>query len=208
MTLGQSYLHPLLNGFILALLFWLCGLFLFVRDAGDFAAQPAPEKADGIVVLTGAKERVPTGLDLLVRGTAPLLLVSGIGEMRGDAGDMADRLVPLGHPARAFLPCCITLGTYAEDTPGNAIETRNWAEKHRLKRLIVVTSAYHMRRALIEMRARAPQLFFRGFAAPAPQVHLDGFWNWPGSASLLAEEYNKCLFALLRAGIRSIFPGT
>lgn len=207
MNLRHSYLHPLLNGFIILLLLWLAGLFVYVRDAEHFTMAQTNNNVpiDGLVVLTGSKERVPLGLDLLVAGVSERLLISGLGETPEDKPAIANKIVPPSHPAHEKLSCCITLGTYAEDTRGNAIETRAWAEKFNLKRLAIITSHYHMRRALIEMRGHAPHLLFVPYASVPSHVHLNGWWMWSGSASLLAEEYNKLLFAMLRSGIRALF---
>lgn len=206
MFLKNSYLHPLLNGFIILLLLWLAGLLLFVRDVEGFIPTGTPtEKADGIVVLTGAKERVPLGLELLAKKTAPRLLISGLGETPEEKPEIKDKLVPSSHPARSLLSCCITFGTYAEDTRENAIETRAWAEKHNLTRLLIITSHYHMRRALLELHSYAPKLIFTPYASVPENVHIKGWWVWPGSASLLAQEYNKLLFAFFRFGIKSLF---
>jgi uncharacterized SAM-binding protein YcdF (DUF218 family) len=209
--LRNSYIHPLLNGGIILLLLWLLGLLFFARDVTDMAATPPvtsapPRSADGIVVLTGGRDRVPVGLDLLLEGRAPLLLISGMGGTTAEESSVvAEKIIPENHPAHDKIACCITFGTYAEDTHGNAVETAAWAKKHTLRSLIIVTAHYHMRRALLEFSGALPGVALLPYGVNPDNVRLHHWWDWPGTARLLMEEYNKLLFAFLKAALRKIF---
>ena len=83
----------------------------------------------------------------------------------------------------------VTLGRHAASTRGNALETAAWAEQNRIGSLIVVTAAYHMPRALAELRQALPvvQLY------PMP-VH--GAGDKGPSLRLEAEEYTKYLLTM------------
>ena len=54
------------------------------------------------------------------------------------------------------MTCCVDLDYSAINTEGNAIETKRWAHRRGIRSLIVVTSNYHMPRAMAELRASFP----------------------------------------------------
>ena len=66
--------------------------------------------------------------------------------------------------------CCVDLGFEAEDTIGNAHEIAAWAEAKGYDSLIVVTSDYHMPRALTEIRAAAPGVELTPYAVETPSL--------------------------------------
>ncbi len=200
MTLKNSFLPSLFNGLFIFLLAWLAGLVVYSQDVARLQNEGLNlnMKADGIVVLTGGEGRVPAGLDLLQSGFAPRLLISGVDPRAG-----AQSLIQ-GHPAKSKMACCITLGVFAEDTHGNAKEAAGWAEKHDLKSLIVITSNYHMRRALLEFNQALPKTLISYYAVNPPQAHIGEWWAYSGTASLMMEEYNKLLLALVKAGLHHI----
>lgn len=176
---------------LLALLLALfgAGLLWFALQAGQ--AGTLPERADGIVVLTGGAGRLELGLRLLAEGRARRLLVSGTG--RGELADLAAAAGLRPAITARIDPAAVTLGRDARSTRGNARETADWVAAHRLDSVIVVTSGYHMRRALMEMRRTLPP---RVALLPAPLVpHLaDGHDQVP--LRLLLSEYAKFLGAL------------
>lgn len=181
--------RPVLAGLAALALLLGAGFAWFAAQAGRPAEVPA--HADGIVVLTGGAGRLELGLRLLAEGRAGRLLISGTG--RGELGDLltAAGLDPL--LAAGVAPGAVTLGRFARSTRGNARETADWVAAHGLHSLIVVTSGYHMRRALIELHRTLPATVA---LSPAPLVpHLpDGQDHVP--LRLLAAEYGKWLGAL------------
>ncbi|MCC6716568.1 MAG: YdcF family protein [Acetobacteraceae bacterium] len=165
------------------------GFAWFVAQATSPAAVPA--HADGIVVLTGGAGRIELALRLLAGRHADRLLISGTGR-----GELADLLAAAGLDARlaaAVPPQHVTLGRGARSTRGNARETADWVAAHDIHSLIVVTSGYHMRRALLELGRTLPATVA---LYPSPLVpHLpDGQDRVP--LRLLAAEYGKWLAAL------------
>lgn len=200
MNLKNTFLPSLFNGLFILLLAWLVGLVLYSQDVNALqnAGLNPNLKADGIVVLTGGTERVPAGLDLLQSGFAPRLLISGVDPRAG-----AETLIQ-DHPAKSKMECCITLGVFAEDTHGNAKEAAGWVKKYAMKSLIVITSNYHMRRALLEFHQALPKTTIDYYAVNPPQAHIGEWWQYPGTASLMMEEYNKLLLALIKAGLHHL----
>ena len=171
-------------GLVLA---WCAGMADFLLRVMQTAELPA--RADGIVALTGGAERIDTALRLLGEGKAPLLLVSGVAPAT-DLREMARRarLDPAPIAGR------ITLGREATSTHGNAVETADWVRTHHIRTLIVVTAAYHMPRALAELRAEMPGIAL--FAAPVTPPALRGGME-TATIRLIVVEYTKWLGARL-----------
>lgn len=157
-----------------------------------------PQAAEGIVALTGGKDRIGKAFKLLAGGQAKRLLISGVNPTT-KASEL-QRLVPRGAE---FFPCCVDLGRAARDTRGNAAEARDWAAKHGFSSLIVVTSSYHMPRTLIEFALAMPKVQLIPHAVLSPNFHIDNWWSHSGTRTLLFSEYVKYLNALSQyAGAR------
>jgi uncharacterized SAM-binding protein YcdF (DUF218 family) len=170
---------------------WAAGFIWFVSVTGR-TAEPPPH-TDGIVALTGGAGRVELALHLLASGQADRLLLSGIGG--------GTELTTLGHLAgidTAHFADRITLGRYAASTRGNGVEAAAWAEQNRIRSLIVVTAAYHMPRALAELRQALPKVHL----FPLP-VRPGGAERGPG-LRLEAEEFTKYL--VTASGLSAWFP--
>jgi uncharacterized SAM-binding protein YcdF (DUF218 family) len=147
------------------------GVFL-VQLPGPRAAQTMPQ-ADAIVVLTGGGgTRIRAAAALLSKRRGQRLLISGVHStvQRNDIQD-------LFHLTPKAMQCCVDLGYRARDTLGNADEISAWAQAHRYTHLIVVTSTYHMPRALIELRARLPEAKFTPFPVRASNHKGIGKWR-------------------------------
>ncbi|HEY4172822.1 MAG TPA: YdcF family protein [Rhodopila sp.] len=161
------------------------GGFLWYLQTTHQPAAPPPPHADGIVALTGGAGRVELALHLLAKGKANDLLLSGIGG--------GTELATLGHLAgvdTTRLQDRITLGRYAASTRGNGVETAAWAEQNSIHTLVVVTAAYHMPRALAELRQALPEV--RLYPVPVSQGAAE---RGPG-LRLEAEEYTKYLLTV------------
>ena len=127
----------------IAAIVWLLGFGWFM------VALPGPlddRRTDAIVVLTGASGRIDRGLALLKRQTARRMLVSGVAP-----GVRPIDLAREYHAAPAIFACCIDLGHEAVDTRSNAEETAAWVNRHRYRSVRLVTSDWHLRRALLEL---------------------------------------------------------
>jgi len=172
---------------------WLGGLAYFV--AGSLSTRSDPSiPTDAIVVLTGGRLRLETGLQLFAAGSAKKLFVSGVNQ-RVDRGELLRTLGPLGQRAA----CCIVLGHEADNTFGNARETANWMQEEGYSSLRLVTSWYHMRRGLLEFGRAMPQV--RIIAYPVFTRHADAerWWSWYGTLELIVTEYDKYLWAWVRS---------
>lgn len=170
---------------------WLLGLFWFANQIPD-AVQDPTTRTDAIVVLTGGSLRVENGLQLLSAGMGKTLFVTGV---------FPGVSVPaLLHTANASgtLACCIVLGHAADNTSGNAIETADFMRKQNYHSLRLVTSAYHMPRSLLEFTRAMPGITIVPNPVFAGNVKRDRWWEWPGTLSLIVNEYTKYLAAIVR----------
>jgi uncharacterized SAM-binding protein YcdF (DUF218 family) len=175
---------------------WLAGLLIFVASIENLdepQISPDLEVTDAIVALTGGSERVMTGFELLNSRKGSKLFISGV-----HPGLALDHLLGNKVVPDVLRQCCIILGHDAESTRGNADETRLWMRKESYHSLRLVTANYHMPRSLIIFRATMPDIYIVPHPISPESVKLAGWWNHPGTASLLVTEYNKYLYAALR----------
>jgi uncharacterized SAM-binding protein YcdF (DUF218 family) len=182
------------------LIAWCCGFASFLHTASR--ASPDPPHADGIAVLTGGADRVPRALRLLADGHARLLLITGVPGQVDLAQIMRPIIRPLGGHAQSFA-ARITLGREATSTWSNGMEIAAWAEQHNMQSLIVVTAAYHMPRALLEIRRRLPGV--RLYPSAVLPVPRDGT-NDSNTLGQLAAEYTKFLASSAGLGFLSRRP--
>ena len=177
---------------------WFAGLISFA-DRIPTEASISSQKTDAIVVLTGGSERIATGIGLLSSGAAERLFISSVG-----SAVRVDNLLSPDLPNRDTLASKMILGTQAVDTAGNAAETAAWVRQADLKSIRLVTAAYHMPRSLREFERSLPDILIVPHPVFPEQVKKD-WWRYPGTASLVAQEYTKYLFSGLR-NWRSTFP--
>ena len=165
------------------------------------------DHADALVVLGGSatyKERTALAARLFKEGRAPLIILTDDGQKSGWSNAeqrnplFVERaraeLVRLGVPETAIFILPGTVGSTQEE----AEALRGFAFARGLKSLLVVTSAYHSRRALRTMRE---QLSDRGVTVglmavpPGEQTPRPWLWwltlrGWP----MVAGEYVKIAY--------------
>ena len=125
---------------------YVLGFALFAITLGEPAAADTP-KVDAIVVITGGKGRIEQAAVLMAEGKAKRLLIAGA----DPSVRKADLVARLDAPRKLF-DCCIDLGSESVDTRSNAEESKRWLERHGYKSVRLVTSDWHMRRALYEFK--------------------------------------------------------
>jgi len=164
------------------------GFVLYVRHGSAIGESDPAIRAQGLVALTGGENRVSTATALLEAGRAERLLVTGANPAVEPAAIAAAADAP-----KALFECCIDLGFEAADTVGNAEEAARWAHAQGYSRLIVVTSDYHMPRALLELQAALSdaELEPHAVASEAP-------WESPRAARRWLLEYVKYVAVYVR----------
>lgn len=176
----------------LAIVLLVAGYFWFVMQIPDREVA-IDAKADGIVVLTGAAARIPDAIGLLAAKRGERLLITGV--YRNTRSREIGRLTPLYNQ---FFDCCIDLDRSALNTYGNAIQARRWAHQHHFKSLIVVTSNWHMPRAMVEISHQLPDLALTPYPVISDKLKNEPWWSSLDTGRFLAAEYVKYLFALAR----------
>jgi uncharacterized SAM-binding protein YcdF (DUF218 family) len=157
-------------------------------------AEIKPErKADGIVVLTGGSSRVSDAMDLLASGYGRRLLISGV-HPTNDANDIS-RSVP---ESKSLISCCVDLDYSAVNTRSNAAQTRRWVHERGFKSLIVVTSNYHMPRAIIELSHAMPDIDLIPYAVVGEKWRDEPWWTSGPTFRLLLSEYAKYVAVEIR----------
>ena len=148
---------------------------------------------DGIVVLTGGDSRVSDAVTLLSKGYGRRLLITGVnpttspGELR--------RALPDGEE---LISCCIDLGHKALNTRGNAIEAAEWTRAMKFRSLVVVTSTWHMPRALVELNRSLPDVELSAYPVVTSRMEAENWWRDPVLVQLLFKEYLQYVMAQLK----------
>ena len=122
------------------------GFALLVGVGFYLSPQDNLEKSDAIVVVSGGQtnSRAQKGIELYKQGYAPYIIFSGaaLDDGPSNAFAMRDQALAEGVPANN-----IYIDEKSQNTYQNAINTKSIAEEAGAKKLILVTSPYHQRRA-------------------------------------------------------------
>jgi len=174
----------------------LLGLgFVWFISRVPAAEIPLDRNADGIVALTGGASRIADAIELLASGRGKRLLISGA--YRGTNSNEISRLNP---EFERWVRCCVDIDR-SLNTLGNAVETKRWVESRGFRSLIVVTSNYHMPRALAELAHQLPDVVLVPFPVVADRQRSEKWWPGGARARLMLTEYVKYLYAKLRMGV-------
>src|ERR1700726_572758 len=164
-------------------------------------AEIRPDRnADGIVVLTGGSSRVSDAMELLAGGYGKRLLISGVHPTNA-ASDIS-RSLPDNQSL--LLRCCVDLDRSAVNTRSNAAETRRWVRERGFKSLIVVTSNYHMPRAIVELSHAMPDVTLIPFSVVGDKWRDEPWWTSSTTFRLLLSEYAKYVAAELRVRLADL----
>jgi hypothetical protein len=177
------------------------GFAWFLSQVSSTEMKPS-QNADGIVVLTGGSSRVSDAMELLASGYGKRLLISGVHPTNG-FNDI-QRSLP---DSQRLLACCVDLDYSAVNTRSNATETRRWAVERGFRSLIVVTSNYHMPRAIVELSGAMPEIKLIPFSVIGDKWRDDPWWTSGAALRLLLSEYAKFLFAELRLALGGLDLG-
>jgi uncharacterized SAM-binding protein YcdF (DUF218 family) len=180
------------------------GAVVALRHAGTalVVRDPLPARADAIVVLAGSPaDRVLEAADLYAAGLAPRVVLTRErrrpehealarrGVVLPESHEVAaDALVRLGVPRAAIL----TLAPRTDSTAAEAGAVAAWACPSGVRRLVVVTSPAHTRRArAIFRRALGGVVDVAVRPAEAAAFPARDWWRHRHAAKIVALEWEK-----------------
>jgi uncharacterized SAM-binding protein YcdF (DUF218 family) len=179
---------------LFALVLLLIGFIVFANSVDREHSVPQ-RSANGIAVLTGGMSRIDEAMKLLAEGKAKRVLITGVNRTT-----TTEELKELASQGDQYFTCCVDIDKEARNTIDNATETSEWVALHHYGSIIVVTSNYHMPRALAELARVMPGVTLIPYSVVDNNVHLERWWTYPGTTRLLLSEYLKYLPALTRLG--------
>jgi uncharacterized SAM-binding protein YcdF (DUF218 family) len=145
---------------------------------------PVKKNADAIVVLTGGMGRADEGLRLLREGRAGVLILSGV---HADADIDSIFLNKTSKAERGK----IILEKVSSSTYENAVEVNRLVARHGFKSIILLTSAYHMKRAEFIFKKILPaDVKILTHSVSTPNFDAKRWWGG-GSLALLIIEFLK-----------------
>jgi uncharacterized SAM-binding protein YcdF (DUF218 family) len=178
----------------------LLAVFLLLAAAAFFFPQwflcvdNGPVKSDVIVVLGGGShERPERAAELFRERVAPRIIVSGLGDCKINRRLLIEAGVPSG---------VIEMEDQSRTTKENAQFVIQWLRKSNLppvKRVIIVTSWYHSRRALACFRHYAPDIQF--YSCPSYFAYARADWSRKGIVNRIRLEYVKLPGYWIRYGV-------
>jgi uncharacterized SAM-binding protein YcdF (DUF218 family) len=181
-----------------AALVGMAGFWWFVWSVPSQEVQ-LDRSADGIVVLTGGASRVADAIELLSEGRGKRLLITGV-HRATTAAEIARVAPAYGR----LIACCVDLDHSAINTVGNAVQAKRWVDRNRIRSLIVVTSNYHMPRAMAELGRQLPAVALIPFPVVTEKMRNEPWWS-PAIAQVLVSEYLKYIVAQVRMRLEPAF---
>ena len=107
-------------------------------------------------------------MKLLAAGKAKRVLITGVNRTT-----TLEELKQLASQGGQYFTCCVDIDKEARNTIDNATETSEWVALNRYTSIIVVTSNYHMPRALAELARVMPGVTLIPYPVVDNNVHLE-----------------------------------
>ena len=174
---------------LLVLVLFLTLVFCFVLpNMWNFlVVNEQPKASDVIIVLSGDTGRLEYGVKLFQQGYADRLLCTG-----GGARAMQREAIAMGIPEDDIL-----VERRSHSTFENATNSWQMMQEQGLKTAIVVTSAYHTRRASIIFGQFIPKQDLTVCAVPDTTWTSGNWWKDRAMASTVVSEYLKLVYHYL-----------
>lgn len=183
---------------IFLVLAWAIGSYLAPDDIAQCkglvpSAASGCETADAIVAVSGGDTaaRADEAIKLYQNGWAGILVFSGAAADKtgpSNAAVMRQQAIDAGVD-----PSVILVEETSETTTENAAETISLFKKHNIASAILVTSAYHERRALLEFDRRALDVEVRAHPVATDKQWSGVWWMTSTGWSLAIPELVRSL---------------
>ena len=163
-------------------------------------------KSSNIVILTGGTNRIKDGLNIInhfdkSKRIKFKILVSGTGN-GFSKNSLIKQIGPNFNPK--LIECCIYLDSVSKNTFTNAIETSKWANRNDLKEFILITSNYHMPRAILEFKNVMPNHKIYTFPITPRKHNIKEWMSSYETFSLIFKEFCKYIVSNLRIKLLNI----
>ena len=179
-----------LTAAIVALFLWFQRQSILDWSARFLVLSQPPQHADLILVLGGDfyGPRVSRAAQLADDGYAPVVLISGPPYQGRPEGEWAiEYLAAHGHTE----PFYAVFGHNAHSTVDEAIAVCPELKRRAAKRVLLVTSSYHSRRADVVFRLFCPGADYISVPASDPHYDPGRYRSDPSSAALFRSEWQK-----------------
>jgi uncharacterized SAM-binding protein YcdF (DUF218 family) len=173
---------------ILAIIFAL-GIFIafsFYEFSLGFYDDYSVQKSDAVVVLTGGRGRLSPALKLFTETDSKWFLIAGVGEKISLNSIFSSNELNNVDPEK------IILEKYSRSTYQNAIHARDILLEKGVRSVILVTSTYHIKRALLIFRSIFPEnVYIIPYAVESDNFLSENWWKTAKGLKLAILEYLK-----------------
>ncbi len=145
---------------------WSCRSFMSGARGDNGVLRDLPVIQDeAIVVLTGDSGRIPKAFEILRNRRSPWLIISGankkvaLAELVNQQGDSSWNIHEVWEK--------VVMESRSNSTVDNAVESRALLNAKKIKRVILVTSDYHMYRTLKIFNQYAPEFQYLPVTVPS-----------------------------------------
>ena len=180
-------------------------LFRFKENILSFKKYSNKENSN-IVILTGGTNRIKDGLKIVddfkkLKKFDFKILVSGTGK-----GFTKSSLIKQIDPNldAMFIECCINLDSVSKNTYTNAIETSKWAKENNVNEFILITSNYHMPRAILEFKNIMPYHQIFTFPIKPKKHNIEEWLSSYKTFNLVFVEFCKYIVSSIRIKLLKI----
>lgn len=155
--------------------------FLPINDKQDCMELGACDLVDAVVVISGGNTgvRVMGGVEMFKMGITGMMVMSGAAADKtgpSNAAVMRNMAIEAGIPAERIL-----IEDRSENTRENADFVARVLRDSEIESIILVTSAYHQRRAYLEFRrALGEEAVILNYTAPGERSDSLWWWFTPG----------------------------
>ena len=173
--------------FLVGIIALLGGFVYFMNLISQCCPSDQKINTEAIIVLTGAKHRIETGLELLKANPSKRLFITGVdSKIRKVAS-----VIKIFSSISRELQNKVEFGQTATCTFENASEVKEWTESNDIHSITLVTSNYHMPRSLLVFKDAMPSQSIESYPVSSREITLDALRKDPKNILFLLKEYAK-----------------
>ncbi len=181
----------LISIILVGFIWWI--IFLFNILPKNYYSKTFPDSSynTGIIVLTGGKMRIERGMEILQKGYAEKMFISGV-----FMPSEIETKFRIEKSKKDLLECCINFGAEAKNTIENAIEVNQWLnDNSEILKIILITSYYHLPRSILIFEKKIDRNLE---VLPVPAVEKINLLEQSiFHIKLITSEYFKVIYTLL-----------